>query len=167
MLIRAEDNFDRDAVRAVNVAAFEGTSEADLVDALRQQVERLVSLVAVEDGVVIGHIMFSPVSLSGNSDLKLMGLGPMAVVPAHQRQGVGTALVRAGLDQCKRSDVSAVVVVGHPEYYPHFGFLPASRFGISSEFDVPDDVFMALELHPKALQCSSGQVKYHPLFSNA
>lgn len=167
MLIRAEEHSDLDAVHAVNVAAFESSSEADLVDALRQQAELLVSLVAEEDGEVIGHVIFSPASLSGNSDLSLMGLGPMAVLPAHERRGVGTALVRAGLDQCRQLGVSAVVVIGHPEYYPRFGFSPASRFGLCSDFDVPDEVFMALELRPEALQGRNGQVRYHPLFSNA
>lgn len=166
MQIRAEVDSDRDAIRAVNVEAFGSSTEADLIDALREQAEFLLSIVAEEDGVILGHVLFSPVYLSDNPDLKLMGLGPMAVVPTHQRQGIGAALVRAGLDECRQLGAAAVVVIGHPDYYPRFGFLSASGFDISSEFDVPDEVFMALELHPGALQGSNGQVRYHHLFSD-
>ncbi len=166
MLIRAEKESDRDSVHALNMAAFQSPSEANLVDALRQQVEPLVSLVAEEDGVIVGHIMFSPVSLSNNSDLKVMGLAPMAVAPAHQRKGIGSALVRAGLEQCRKLDFDAVVVLGHPEYYLRFGFSPSSRFGIDSEYDVPEEVFMALELRPNALSGRSAVVRYHPAFGD-
>jgi len=166
MLIRAEKAGDRDAVYAVNVSAFEASSEAKLVDTLRQQVEPVVSLVAEDNGEVIGHIMFSPVSLSGYPNLKVMGLAPMAVAPRQQRRGIGSALVRAGLDECRQLGFAAVVVLGHPEYYPRFGFSPASQFGIDSEYDVPDEVFMALELEPNALSGKTGRVKYHAAFSS-
>jgi len=148
------------------MAAFESPAEADLVDVLRQQVQPIVSLVAEEDGEIVGHIMFSPVSLSGHPDLKVMGLGPMAVAPACQRKGFGSALVQAGLDQCRELGFSAVVVLGHPKYYPRFGFSPSSQFGIDSEYDVPEDVFMALELKPGALSAITGRVRYHPAFGN-
>ena len=87
MLIRAEQETDRAAVHAVNVSAFGTPLEADLVDALREHAEPVVSLVAEDNGAIVGHIMFSPVSLSGHSDLKMMGLAPMAVAPEHQRKG--------------------------------------------------------------------------------
>jgi putative acetyltransferase len=164
MQVRVENDCDRDAVHAVNVAAFESPSEADLVDTLRQQAKPVVSLVADEDGAVIGHIMFSPVSLSNHPELKVMGLGPMAVAPTHQRKGIGSALIREGLDRCKQSEFAVVVVLGHPEYYPRFGFSPARQFGIDSEYDVPEEVFMALELKPTALSGKTGKVKYHPAF---
>ena len=166
MLIRAERENDRDAVYAVNVSAFETPAEADLVDSLREQAHPIVSLVAEENGEVVGHIMFSPVSLSGHPRLKLMGLAPMAVTPEHQRKGFGSALVRAGLEQCKQLGFAAVVVLGHPDYYPRFGFSPSSRFGIDSEYEVPQDVFMALELQPEALSGKTGRVKYHAAFGN-
>ena len=97
MRIRPEKPGDHAGVRAVNVAAFETPAEADLVDALRAQAWPLVSLVADEDGAIVGHIMFSPVTLPGHPALALMGLAPMAVTPARQRAGIGSALVRAGL----------------------------------------------------------------------
>lgn len=166
MLIRAEKQDDRDAVHAVNISAFETPSEASLVDTLREQEQPVVSLVAEDNGEIVGHIMFFPVSLSGYPNLKVMGLGPMAVAPEHQRKGIGSALVRAGLEQCKQLGFTAVVVLGHPEYYPRFGFLPSSRFGIDSEYEVPEAVFMAMELQPGALSGKTGRVKYHAAFSN-
>ena len=166
MLIRTENEKDRDAVFAVNVSAFETPAEATLVDVLREHAQPVVSLVAEDNGNVVGHIMFSPVVLSGNPDLKVMGLAPLAVSPEHQRKGIGSALVRAGLEQCRQLDFVAVVVLGHPEYYPRFGFSPSSRFGIDSEYEVPEEVFMAMELKPEALSGKTGRVKYHAAFSN-
>ena len=166
MLIRAEKQNDRDTVHAVNTSVFETPSEANLVDTLREQAHTFVSLVAEDNGEVVGHIMFSPVSLSGHPNLKVMGLGPLAVAPEHQRKGIGSALVRAGLEQCRQLGFTAVVVLGHPEYYPRFGFSPSSRFDIDSQYDVPEEVFMAMELKPGALSGKTGRVKYHAAFSN-
>ena len=167
MQIRPEGAADIAAVRAVNRAAFETSAEADLVDALRDQAAAVVSLVAEDAGSVVGHILFSPVTLSGHAELKIMGLAPMAVLPAEQRRGIGSALVRAGLDRCQALGCGAVVVLGHPGYYPRFGFMPASRFGIGCEYDVPDEVFMALELEPGILRGQSGTIRYHAAFANA
>jgi len=166
MLIRAEKKDDQDDVFAVNGSAFETPAEATLVDMLREQAQPIVSLVAEDQGNVVGHIMFSPVSLSENHDLKVMGLAPMAVAPEHQRKGIGSALVLAGLEQCRQLGFVAVVVLGHPEYYPRFGFSPSSRFGIDSEYEVPEEVFMAMELVPDALSGKTGRVKYHNAFSS-
>lgn len=166
MQVRTESASDRDAVYALNAAAFETPSEADLVDALRERAQPIVSLVAEDNGEVVGQIMFSPVWLAGSPDLKMMGLGPLAVTPKLQGRGVGAALVRAGLGRCRQLGFAAVIVMGHPGYYPRFGFLPSSRFGIDSEYDVPDEVFMAMELQPGTLSGRTGTVKYHAAFSD-
>jgi putative acetyltransferase len=110
--------------------------------------------------------MFSLVSLSGHPSLKIMGLPPMAVAPEYQRQGIGSALVRAGLVRCKQLGFGAVVVLGHPEYYPRFGFLPSMRFVIKSEYEVPEEVFMVLELLLGYFRGASGTIRYHAVFGN-
>lgn len=167
MPIRFERREDTPHIRAVNLAAFETALEANLVEALRARASPFLSLVATDgEDAIVGHILFTPVTLDGSGDLHLMGLAPMAVLPAKQRQGVGSALVREGIEQCRRSAVDAIVVLGHADYYPRFGFAPASRFGIRSEYDVPDDVFMVLELREGALQGRTGMVHYHPAFAD-
>ena len=167
MRIRPDTTTDRAAVRAVNEAAFGTSVEADLVEALRSKKITLVSLVADVGGKVVGHILFSPVSLTEQARLNVMGLGPMAVAPNHQRRGIGSALVREGLKQCKDLGFRAVVVVGHPEYYPRFGFVPAARHALRSEYDVPADVFMVVELEAGALAGVSGLVRYDDAFASA
>jgi putative acetyltransferase len=165
MQIRAERTGDFGDIRQVNLSAFETATEADLVDALREQARPIVSLVAEDDGAVVGHILFSPVTLSSDPDLRIMGLAPMAVVPDRQRQGVGFALAQAGIAACRELGFRALVVLGHAEYYPRFGFIPASRFGLRCEYDVPDEVFMAMELEPGALQGPGpGTIRYHAAF---
>lgn len=164
--IRPEQAGDLAQVRAVNLAAFETSTEADLVDALRERASPIVSLVADDAGTILGHILFSPVTLSDHRELKIMGLAPMAVVPAEQRRGIGSALVRAGLEHCRRLGCDAIVLVGHADYYPRFGFVPASRFGLRCEYDVPDDVFMTLELVAGSLRGKTGTIRYHPAFAS-
>ena len=168
MLIRAEEKKDWASVHAVNASAFEAPAEADLVDTLRDQAQPVVSLVAAEeeDGAIVGHIMFSPVTLPGFPELKIMGLGPMAVIPGYQGQGIGSALVRAGLKQCRQIGFGALVVLGHQEYYPRFGFTPSAQSGIGCEYDVPEEVFMVLELDDGYLHGASGKVEYHAAFKN-
>ena len=162
-MIRSEQVEDRQAVHAVNTEAFGREDEAELVDTLRRQAHPLISLVAEEDNAVVGHIMFTPVSLSDYHAL-LMGLAPMAVVPFRQRTGIGSALVRTGLGACKRLGAHAAFVLGHPQFYPRFGFSPAADFGIACEYNVPHEAFMVIELVPGALRAVSGTVSYHPAF---
>lgn len=164
VIVRLEQAGDRDAIRAVNVAAFETAAEANLVDALRDQARPVVSLVAEEDGKIVGHIMFSPVSLIGHPERKIMGLAPMAVAPEHQRKGIGSALVRAGLERCRSLGFGAVVVLGHPSLYPRFLFQPAARFGIGCEYDAPEDAFMLIQLVRDYLAGARGTVQFHPAF---
>ncbi|MCL4746448.1 MAG: N-acetyltransferase [Burkholderiaceae bacterium] len=164
--VRAERPEDRAAVRAVNLSAFDTAAEANLVDALRDQVQPVISLVAEIDAQVIGHIMFSPVTMDGHADLRLMGLAPMAVSPEHQSTGIGSALVRAGLQRCSELGFGAVVVLGHPPYYPRVGFQPSVRFGITSEYDAPAEAFMVVELQPGYLRGATGTVRYHEAFKD-
>jgi len=165
--IRPEQPSDWSAVARVNRSAFGSPFEAELVDSLRKRAAPLVSLVAELEGVVIGHILFTPVSLMGHAGLNLMGLGPMAVAPEHQREGIGSLLVRAGLEHCRAMGVGAVVVLGHPQYYPRFGFRPAARQGIHCQYDAPVEAFMLLELLPGYLGGTSGTIQYHPAFDEA
>jgi len=165
MIIRPENTDDIKRIREINTSAFGEVSEADLVDALRESGVPIISLVAEEDKTVIGHIMFSPVTINnGCSAISVAGLAPMAVLPEFQRKGVGSMLVKEGLKHCKQTGYSAVVVLGHPEYYPRFGFLPSVIYGIKSEYDVPENVFMILELSDGALKDCHGTVKYHEVF---
>ena len=164
MIIRDERQGDTERIRGVNLAAFGTSTEADLVDALRRKATPLVSLVAEDDANVVGHILFSPVTLASKPGLILMGLAPMAVVPSRQRQGVGSTLVLEGLERCRQLNVAAVVVLGHPEYYPRFGFLPAVRLSLRSEYDVPEEAFMVRELRDGVLRGLSGTIRYHPVF---
>ena len=161
--IRPESPGDRDAVRAVNEAAFGRPDEADLVGRLRDAAGPFLSLVAVAEGEVVGHILFTPVAVEAPADVR--GLAPMAVRPDRQRSGVGAALVEAGLDACRADGAAAVVVLGHPDYYPRFGFRPASAFGLACEYDVPDEAFMALELVDGGLDGVDGLARYHPAFA--
>jgi putative acetyltransferase len=164
--IREERPVDAEAIRIVNLAAFGTTTEADLVESLRRHGAPIISLVAEEEPNIVGHIMFSPVTLDGQGPPALMGLAPMAVVPARQRRGIGASIVVEGLERCRHINAGAVVVLGHAEYYPRFGFVPASRFSLRCEYDVPENVFMVRELHGGALKGVSGTVRYHPVLAN-
>ena len=165
-LVRRETPEDLAAIRRVNELAFEQAAEADLVDALRARGKVTISLVAVENDRVVGHILFSPVTIeSGDEVFPALGLGPMAVLPELQRRGIGSMLVSHGLDECRSAGHTSVVVVGHADYYPRFGFVPASRFGLKCEYDVPDNVFMAIELRVGALSGQGGLVKYQSEFN--
>jgi len=165
MLIRYEKPGDYAAVRAVNSSAFETSAEADLVDVLRKEAQPIVSLVAEQDEQIVGHILFSPVNLPDFGWLKIMGLGPMAVKSGYQDQGIGSRLVRQGLEACCRAGFGAVFVLGHTWFYPRFGFIPSVKFGIRSEYDVPEEAFMAIELTPGYLKGASGTIKFHPAFN--
>ena len=164
-LIRRERSGDAARIRAVNLAAFEGSAEADIVDRLRAAHAPQLSLVAAFGSEIVGHILFSEVTVGDERAATGMGLAPMAVVPRHQNRGVGSALVRRGLEILRGEGCPFVVVLGHPGYYPRFGFVPASRYRIESEYEgVPDEAFMALELAPGGLEGVSGVARYRREF---
>ena len=164
-IIREERPEDHEAVRRVNEAAFGGPGEADLVYTLRAAGHAILSLVAVNDGQVVGHIFFTPVSIESTASTSTaIALGPMAVAPEFQSQGIGSLLARRGLEACLDSGIPIVVVLGHPHFYPRFGFAKASTSGIHPQWDVPDEVFMVAELEPEALRGVTGTVRYRPEF---
>jgi len=167
--IRREEQCDIEAIRLINHDAFGGDEEARIVDALRTANDLEISLVAVDDDTVVGHIAFSPVQVIGNSTAHwdAIALGPMAVAPLYQRRGIGSELVRAGLTACRESGRLVVFVIGHQEFYPRFGFVPAAQYGIKCEYDVPDEVFMVANLSPGALDSHRGTVRYADAFRQA
>lgn len=153
-------------IRAINQQAFTTDFEARLVDNLRNSDIDFISLVAEQtDGRLLGHICFTPVSLDRQPSLKMVGLAPMAVPAAWQRRGIGSNLIRQGIVECKQKGYQAAVVLGHPSYYPKFGFTRADQFGIQCEFEVPPEVFMLMEFEPGVITPSSGMVHFHPLFN--
>lgn len=163
--IRDETAADVDAVTTIVNDAFEGDAEVKLVAQLRQQCAGIISLVAEQQGQIVGHILFSPATLNNAPRYQLMALAPMAVSNVLQHQGIGSALVRAGLERCRLSGVDAVVVLGHPAYYPRFGFIPAKQVNILCPWPAPDDAFMVLPLKDKPISGQNSKVMYHPLFS--
>ena len=162
MEIREETTADIDAIREVNRRAFAQEQEGNIVDALRSNGAALLSLVAIVDREVVGHIMYSPATVD---DTIGAALGPMAVLPEFQRQGIGSRLVEAGNERLKAQGCPFIIVVGHAEYYPRFGFTPASKHGIRCEWDLPDNVFMIAVLDPVKMQGVSGLAKYRHEFS--
>ena len=200
--IRLEQVGDEDGIRRVNEAAFGQPDEAALVDALRGSEAVICSLVATEEEVIIGHILFTVAALTSHSDSAtpsnsqlegqslyppgsqlddetdsyrpsqstsqppsrpLAALGPVAIAPTHQRQGIGSQLIVAGLDLCRAMGYDLVIVLGHREYYPRFGFRPAAPLGIRWEHGA-EAHFMVLELQPGALAGVSGVARYRPEF---
>ncbi len=156
------------AIHRLNVQAFDHRpNEARLVDLLRAAGKAVLSLVAVSEGEVVGHVLFSPVALDPPSaGFNGVGLGPVAASPEFQRQGIGSRLIREGLDRCRQMGYEVVVVLGDHHYYSRFGFKRASNFGLGNDYNA-DEHFMALELKEGALGDVRGTVKYAPEFNEA
>jgi putative acetyltransferase len=163
VIIREERPTDVAAIRTVNRLAFGQDEEPDLVDALRAGGFVIASLVATDADELIGHILFTELPIeTPTSSIPAAALAPMAVLPDRQRRGVGSALIRHGLEVCRERGCAAVVVVGHPDYYPRLGFSAELASRLEAPFSGP--AFMALELVPDALAGIGGRVRYAPPF---
>jgi len=163
VVIREREPADDGAIRRLNDLVFGGPFEGKLIEELREAFIDAVELVAVEDGAIVGHILFSALTTMVDDDaVPTLSLAPMCVHPERQRSGIGTALVEVGLELARRREWQAVVVLGHPDYYPRFGFSAELASGLDSPFD--GDSFMALELVPGALDGDDGLVVYPAAF---
>jgi len=163
--IRQEQPGDETSIHYVNEQVFDSPAEADLVDTLRKQEAFVLSMVALENDTIVAHVLFTEAIIDDLAvSFKALSLAPMAVLPEYQRRTIGSQLLNAALDKCRQSGYDVVIVLGHPDYYPMFGFTPAKPLGIQCEFDVPDDAFMVLELRENALAKWTGVIKYQPEF---
>jgi len=171
--IRPERPEDRAVIWEINRLAFGGEAEPNLVDKMRESAGFIpqLSLVAVLKGRVVGHILFSRIEIRIQDrparSMPALALAPMAVHTDFQNQGIGSALVRRGLERCRDLGHAAIVVVGHPDYYPRFGFTSARAKGLDAPFPVPDEAFLAVELVPGSLNGVRGSVVYPAAFEEA
>ncbi|MFK8137772.1 MAG: GNAT family N-acetyltransferase [Bdellovibrionales bacterium] len=158
---REELSGDSEKIFELNKSVFETDAEARLVDALRESKKLLLSMVAVADHKIVGHIAFSPMSIEQQGKRKLAGLGPMEVATSFQKQGVGSSLINKSEEKLKAMGYDAIFLLGHKEYYPKFGYRPSlPSFGIRSKYDVPDEFFMAKPISDKGLDGLSGTIHY-------
>ena len=168
MKIRQEGPEDVDAIRLVNELAFGRPVEADIVERLRKSCDSLLSLVAAIDRRVVGHILFSPVTVETDGSIMAgMGLAPLAVIPEYQRQGIGSKLVNEGLRILRSSPCPFVTVVGHADYYERFGFETASKHGVRSQWrDVPTEAFLIVIVDESMINRISGVARYRSEFDD-
>ena len=167
--IRMEYPGDELSVRKVNEKAFERSDEADIIDRLRENCSNFLSFVAIVDGQIVGHILFTPAWIESPGDpINGMGLAPLAVLPAYQNRGIGGQLIQFGMDQIQKHGYPFVIVLGHPGYYPRFGFEKASRFDIHCEYEgVPDEAFMIHIFDPDVLPRGRTIAHYRPEWAEA
>jgi len=166
--IRKETGQDVPAIRTVNEKAFGQSNEADIIEQLRKSCAPFLSLVAEQNDQIIGHILFTPVTIeTDKGTYQGMGLAPMAVLPEHQNKGIGSSLINEGLKAIRSSGTAFVVVLGHPNYYPKFGFEPSSKYAIRCEWEVPEEAFMVLFFDPSKAKDICGIAKYRSEFADA
>ena len=164
--IREERREDYQAVRDVNNQAFNQPQEGMIIEKIRESGVEILSLVAIIDNKIVGHIFFSPVRMEEQPTLKDgMGLAPMAVLPDYQQQGIGSKLIKEGIQRLKLKSVPYIIVLGHKDYYPKFGFETASKYGLKCQWDgVPDEAFMVMILDDKMKPKIHGVAKYSDEF---
>jgi putative acetyltransferase len=162
--IRPEQDQDQAGIRRVLEAAFPTAAEADLVERLRRGAKSVIALVAADEDEIVGHIVFSPLALEPLAGTVGLGLGPVAVLPDHEKHGVGRRLVQNGLAECRAWGAAFVTVLGDPDYYGRFGFEPASEHGLLNEFGAGEH-FMVFELKKGGLPPRSTLIKYAPEFA--
>jgi putative acetyltransferase len=161
--IRTERKNDYNQIRKINDLAFGQENEGKMIEALRKTLDynASLSLIAEIKERIVGHILFYPIKIKNEKEeYTVLSLAPLAVHPQYQNKGIGSILVKKGLAVAKYTEFNAVIVVGHPKYYPRFGFKPASKWGIKLPIDAPDEVFMAFELKDDALKNCKGTVVF-------
>lgn len=169
ILIREENTNDYAAIKNVNDKAFNQPQEGNIIDKLRHSGVQQLSLVAETDGKIVGHIFFSPAEAEGkNGKITGTGLAPMAVLPEYQKQGIGKQLIREGIERIKKQSVPFIIVLGHAQYYPKFGFEKASKYGLKCQWEgVPDEAFMVMILDKDKMKDVHGVVRYREEWNDA
>ena len=167
MNIRSEKFEDEEEIYQINQLAFKRHDESKLIDNIRATDAFIpeLSLIAEKNNIIVGHILFSHIHIISRKEWPSLALAPMAVLPAYQKKGIGSALIQEGLKRARAMGYPSVIVLGHKEYYPKFGFEKASKWGIKCPFEVPDESFMAKELFTAALDGKRGVVKYSEVFA--
>lgn len=163
IIIEAETEGDYEQITSLHTVAFNGDGEARLVEKLRKTPIFIpeLSLVAKYRNMIIGHILFYPIKINTHrKKCNSLALAPISVIPSFQNRKVGSRLIKEGLEKAKKLGFKSVIVVGHSEYYPRFGFERASKYGISAPFDVPDTALLAIELQKDGLKNCDGTIEY-------
>jgi predicted N-acetyltransferase YhbS len=162
MIIRQEKNEDFKSIYEINYQAFKQKNESELIERIRSSKNFVpeLSLIAEKNGKIVGHILLSKIKINGEKEYESLILAPLAVLPELQKQGIGEKLITEGLRKAKELGFSSVIVVGHKDYYPKYGFEKASKWNIKCSFKFPDEAFMAIELNIGALTEKSGIVEF-------